>query len=227
VSVAIGLIAKSPVAGEVKTRLCPPLSPAEAATVAADLLLDTASNAAATGHAVVCVHHGEADPLRALLGPRIALLAQRGDGLGARLAAAQADLHGQGHDRVLLLGADCPTADPDLLRVALAALDDADVVFGPAADGGYTMIGTRAPTPHLFPGVAMGTAAVLEQTLALARAAGTKVALVGERHDLDVAADFAAALRAGQLDRAPRSRRHAERLRELDPYCREENFDLR
>jgi uncharacterized protein len=210
VRAAIGLVAKAPVAGQVKTRLCPPCTPEEAAEIATALLLDTAASAAATGHDVWCVHLGDPAGLGALL-PGVPLLAQRGADLGERLAGAQADLHGRGYDRVVLLG-DCPTVEPALLAAAVAALDGADVVLGPARDGGYTLIGTAVPRPEVLVDVEMSTPRVLADTLARAEAAALRVALVAERHDLDTVADLAAALAAGQLDHAPRTRAAAVAL---------------
>jgi uncharacterized protein len=203
VRAAIGLVAKAPVAGKVKTRLCPPCTPEEAAEIATALLLDTAASAAATGHDVWCVHLGD---------PAGQERAQRGADLGERLAGAQADLHGRGYDRVVLLGADCPTVEPALLAAAVAALDGADVVLGPARDVGYTLIGTAVPRPEVLVDVEMSTPRVLADTLARAEAAALRVALVAERHDLDTVADLAAALAAGQLDHAPRTRAAAVAL---------------
>jgi uncharacterized protein len=212
--VAIGLIAKAPLAGAVKTRLCPPLSLAGAAALAAGLLLDAHDAARRTGHDVWCVYAGPVGPLRRLLPCGTHLLAQDGDDLAARLAGAQRDLHGHDHayDRVLLVGADCPTVDTALLRTAIASLDDADLVLGPAADGGYTLIGSTRPIPAFFAGVRMGTAAALRDTLAAAAAADLRVAEVEQRHDLDTIGDLRAALDAGQLAGAPRTRRAAARL---------------
>lgn len=208
----IGVIAKAPLAGEVKTRLCPPLTHAEAAGVAG-ALLDTLGNARATGHTVCCVHAG---PASALL-PHTdgaPLLAQRGRGLAQRLAAAQEDLHAAGHQRVLLLGADCPTVDAAYLDGVLERLDSVDVVLGAAADGGYTLIASKRVEPALF-AVQMSTERVLDETRARAAAAGLTVACLPARHDLDEIDDFAAALAGGQLDHAPRTRAVVQRLAAL------------
>jgi uncharacterized protein len=201
---AIGLICKTPAAGAVKTRLCPPLAGEQAAMVAAAMLADTAANAAATGHDLWCVYAGDPDGLPALLPGGARLLAQRGDNLARRLAAAQTDLHGRGYERVLLLGGDCPTVEPAYLAEAVAALRDHDVVLGPAVDGGYTLIGTRRAEPALFD-VEMSTPHVLSETLSRAAAVGLRAWSLAPRRDLDTADDIAAALAEGQLDAAPRT----------------------
>lgn len=203
---AIGLVAKAPVPGQVKTRLCPPLTPAEAAAVAAALLADTVDSAVSTGAEVWCVATGDRRRFAGLLPPGLPLLHQVGDGLGARLANALAALCATGAERVLLVGADCPTVDGAYLDQALAALDDTDVVVGPAADGGYTLLGARAPHPELFAGVPMGTSGVLAATLDRARGAGLRARVLEVRHDIDTVADLAAAWHSGQLRAAPRTR---------------------
>ncbi len=200
---AIGVIAKAPVATQVKTRMCPPLTPDEAAALAAALLADTVATARDSGADVWAVTAGAATGFAGVLPPEVPRLPQRGDGLAARLAAAQADLFTRGFDRVLLLGGDCPTVPSRDLREALALLEDADAVLGPARDGGYTLVATARPLPELFAGVPMSTSSTLAATLAAARGAGLRTALLAPRHDLDTVADLVAALAAGELVSAP------------------------
>jgi rSAM/selenodomain-associated transferase 1 len=209
VKVAIGVVAKAPVAGAVKTRMCPPCTPTEAAAVAAALLGDTVTAAVSTGHPTWCVATGDQRVLRAALPSGVPLLPQVGEGLGQRLANALAALDG---DRVLLVGADCPTVDGAYLAAAVAALDEADVVLGPAVDGGYTLIGAHGPHPELFAGVPMSTPRVLAATVERARRARLSVRLLGVRHDIDTVEDLLAAGRAGQLAGAPRTRAALARL---------------
>lgn len=209
---AIGIMAKAPVAGEVKTRLCPPLTPDEARDAAADMLADVAATVGMVDATLWCVHTGDPALLRAHLPVGTALLAQRGERLGERLSAAQEDLHAHGYDRVLLVGGDCPTLDRRDLAAALALLDDHDVVIGPAVDGGYTAIGSRRPCPSLFD-VQMSTERVLTETVALARAGGLSVARIAVRADLDTAEDLVSALAAGWLHHAPRTAAVARRVR--------------
>lgn len=205
----IGVIAKTPAVGAVKTRMVPPLTASQAAALAADLLADTVSLARSTGAAVWCVHAGAAGPLRGLLGAGAGLHPQRGEGLAERLAAAQHDLFAAGHGRVLLLGADCPTVRPGDLALAFAVLDGVEVALQPATDGGYTLLAARRPTPELFAGVPMGTAQVLAATLARAATADRSVALLPARPDIDDVEGLLAALHGGDLDGAPRTRRAA------------------
>lgn len=205
---AIGLMAKAPINGQVKTRLCPPLQPHEAREAAISMLRDGAEAAGATDADLWCVHTGDPALLTPHLPTGTSLLLQRGAGLAERLANAQRELHDAGYDRVLLVAGDAPTVDTDYLDAGLAALRDHEVVLGPAADGGYTLIGSSRPTPSLF-AITMSTDAVLDDTIAQAVEARLRVHLLDERGDLDTLQDLAVALEAGWLSHAPRTLRLA------------------
>ncbi|PYM61267.1 MAG: DUF2064 domain-containing protein, partial [Candidatus Rokuibacteriota bacterium] len=117
---------------------------------------------------------------------------QRGRDLGERLAAAIGGELAAGPGPVLAIGADAPHVPAAALAEAAAALTrGADVVLGPAADGGYYLIGLRDPTPGLFTGIAWSTAGVLQATLARAAAAGLAVHLLPPSFDVDQVADLA------------------------------------
>jgi glycosyltransferase A (GT-A) superfamily protein (DUF2064 family) len=92
-------------------------------------------------------------PPLAGLPARVTAQPQRGGGLGARLAAAFADVGGP----VLLIGMDTPQVDPDLLDLALGAVDRGETVWGPATDGGWWALGLPRPCPGAFAGVPMST----------------------------------------------------------------------
>ncbi len=89
--------------------------------------------------------------------------------LGARLTAAFAKEFSHAPGPVLAIGGDCPGMDGMILAAAAQAMQTAEVVLGPAVDGGYYLIGLKAPHPSLFCGIAWSTAAVLAQTRALVR----------------------------------------------------------
>ena len=146
---ALIVIAKAPVAGRVKTRLCPPCTPAQAARLARAALADTlaACDAATAGRRVLALE-GEPD---GLLPGGWEVVAQRGDGLAERLAHAFADVGGP----ACLVGMDTPQVTADQLRAALAGLARADAVFGPAHDGGFWAIGLRKPDAAVFAEVPM------------------------------------------------------------------------
>lgn len=203
---AIAIVAKAPVPGRVKTRMQPDLSARCAADLAAAMLTDVTAAAQATDAAVWWSYAGDRAVLDALRPAGVRLLTQVGEGLGARLAHAHRTLHARGAARVLVVGADCPTIDAEVLRAAVAWLDDHDVVLGPASDGGYTLLGTRTCAPALFSTVPMSTAHTGADTLAVAGRLGLRTAVLDPRPDLDTVDDLRSALDGGWLDAAPRTR---------------------
>jgi hypothetical protein len=146
---AVAVMAKAPGFARVKSRLQPPLTGDEARALATAFLLDRLDGVAALAGAapVLAYTPPEAAPALAALVPRgVRLLAQRGDGLGARLAALFDDLLGA-HPAALVLDCDSPTVPMAWAAAGVAALAaaDADVVLGPGEDGGYWALGLRAP----------------------------------------------------------------------------------
>ena len=147
------VLAKAPVPGRVKTRLCPPCDPAQAARLAEAALVDTLRAVAATPcDRRVLVLDGPPGPW---LPARLEVLPQRGDGLDERLAHAFTDVGAGG----LLIGMDTPQVTPARLTASLDALaaPHVDAVLGPSVDGGWWGIGLRMPDPAVFLGVPMST----------------------------------------------------------------------
>lgn len=200
---AVIVLAKAPVPGRVKTRLCPPATPEQASEVAAAALLDTLDAVCGLpGVRVVVALTGELDgatrgaELRSALSG-LTVVDQRGDNLGARIAAAHADtaalLPGL---PTLQVGMDTPQADAALLTICLAALTTAggpDAVLGPATDGGWWVLGLREPRrAALLADVPTSQEDTGARTLAALRAGGLRVDLVPELTDVDTAADAGA-----------------------------------
>lgn len=150
---ALAVIAKAPRAGRSKTRLCPPCTPQQAADLARAALQDTlAALLDARCHRRILVLDGEpGDWLPRDAG--IEVVAQRGAGLGERLAAAFADVGGP----LFLVGMDTPQIAARDLEAGLAALLTHDAVLGPSPDGGYWGIGLRGPRDDVFAGVPMSS----------------------------------------------------------------------
>ena len=144
------VIAKEPVPGRVKTRLAPPCTPEQAASLALAALGDTLAAALASRRAGrrVLVLDGSPGPW---LPDGFDVIAQRGDGLAERLAAAFEDVGGP----AFLVGMDTPQVTPELLDAGLEAVELGDAAFGPALDGGYWAIGLRRPDPGVFEDVPM------------------------------------------------------------------------
>lgn len=216
---AIALLAKSARPGHVKTRLCPPLTPAEAARLHHAFVLDTIDGLRGVeGAQPVLVYTPAADrELCAAYG--IPLQAQADGDLGARMHAAFETLAGQGYHAVVAIGADLPTLPAAYVVEAFALLrrPEIDVVLGPTDDGGYYLIGLRAPSPTLFEHIAWSSAHVYAETLRRAAAARLRVAALPPWWDVDTPADLArlaAALRA-EPSSAPHTRAVLTDLRRL------------
>lgn len=180
------MLAKAPVPGRTKTRLCPPLTPGAAAVLALAALEDTLAAAAActaAGRRVVAL---DGEP-GAWLPRGFAVIEQRGDGLAERLAAAFDDVGGG----ALAIGMDTPQVTPALLDGALERLADprTDAVLGPAADGGYWAIGLRAPDARVFAGVPMSTPETRAAQRARLAALGLRCAELPPLRDVDTYAD--------------------------------------
>jgi rSAM/selenodomain-associated transferase 1 len=200
---AVALFGKAPVAGLVKTRLTPPLTPEEAATIARASLEDTLRRfPPRVPTAWTLFLDGDADAAieAGADAAGVRLLSQGAGDLGVRLAAAFARLRAEGAACVVAVGTDSPTLDPALIGGGLAALRDSDVVIGPAQDGGYYLIGAGpgVDVAALFRAIPWSTGAVARVTEERARALGLKVARLPEWYDLD----DAAALRRAAADPA-------------------------
>ena len=149
------------------------------------------------------------------------LLAQRGDDLGARERILFEDLFAAGFARVVIIGSDLPTLPAAHVAEALVRLRPATVTLGPAADGGYYLIGLMAPAPDLpvpdlFTGVRWGTAAAFDDTVRAAARAGVAVERIAAWYDVDDADGLARLRRdvgpAGEETRAPATARVLETL---------------
>jgi len=117
------------------------------------------------------------------------VIAQRGDGLGARMDRSIRQACAAGYERVLLRGSDNPTVSSLHLRTTLDLLDRHEVVLTPDRDGGYGLVGVRAPVDGLFDH-AMSSDDLLDDTVRGARAQGVDVALGPESFDLDSIEDL-------------------------------------
>lgn len=212
----LAVFARPPVEGEVKTRLSPALPPALARDLYAAMLND-AFAALAAAHCDERFVFWAGDPARApvALPPGTLERPQRGGDLGVRLAAAfDALLDAPGIEAVIA-GTDCPDLHAGYLDQAFAALAAADLVLGPAADGGYGLIGLRRRAPGLFEGIDWSTPAVFEQTLSRAAAAKLEIATLPALDDIDTPADLArwiGARVADRTDRAPHMRAALEKM---------------
>jgi len=188
--VQIVVLAKQPVAGRSKTRLCPPLSPEQAAQVARAALLDTLDVVLASGadRPVVVL---DGDP-NGLVPAGFAVLPQVDGTLDVRLAGAFDAVQSLRPIPVLLVGMDTPQVTTDLLGQACAALMEGDSVLGLAEDGGWWACGLRTADAEVFVGVPMSTDHTGADQLARMRRRGLAPTMLPVLRDIDDAADLVA-----------------------------------
>jgi rSAM/selenodomain-associated transferase 1 len=179
----LGMFAKQPVAGRVKTRLTPPLHPRQACTLYRIALQESVTRfVGGPVPLVVCGAGRRAWFTRAF--PALPLYMQgRGD-LGARLARCTAALFAGGGP-VAVVGSDSPDLPLDLIDAAFAALASADVAVVACRDGGYALLALRQPAPGLFADMPWSSAALLAATRRRAALLGLRFVTVGEWDDLD------------------------------------------
>ena len=194
--------AREPIAGAVKTRMIPHLNPQEACALHCELVLWAARTllAADLGPVELAVAGSAQHPLfqRCSALGVAGVSAQQGADLGERMYNALVSGLGR-FERVVLIGSDCPGIDRDYLVQAFAALERADIVLGPALDGGYVLIGARRVPPQMFSGISWGTASVFAETTDSLRRLGLDWAELTPLADIDRPEDLAiwAALGAG------------------------------
>jgi len=190
VSARIVVMAKAPVAGLAKTRLLPVLGPAGAAALARRLLVHAAGQAveAGIGPVELCVAPDTTHEVFALLRRRlgVTLHPQGGGDLGARMHRIFTRHAGP----LLLMGSDIPALEAALLRRAAELLESHDAVFVPAHDGGYALVGLRAPCAALFDDMTWSAPTVMAHTRDRLRAVGLRHAELAPVNDIDEPADL-------------------------------------
>ena len=182
---------KAPRPGVVKTRLAQTLG-ADAACTAYRQLVETLLTHLAPLPAVeLCFTPADASAdITPWLRADWSAVPQADGDLGERLHAAFTEHFLADAEQVVIIGSDCPTVAPTDIEDAWVALAGHDVVLGPALDGGYWLIGLRAPQPALFTAMPWSTDTVFGETMRRARASGLRVALLRELADVDTEADW-------------------------------------
>lgn len=219
------MLTRYPRPGRVKSRLADEFGPAEAARIHAEVARFCAREMAAlqaTREAAVDVWHegGSTAEMRTWLGPGLRPRRQPAGDFGSRLRAAFETAFGEGAERVVAVGSDCPALTADGVRRALAALNFADLVLGPACDGGYYLIGSARRSAarvlgSVFEGVDWGTDRVLARALEIAERGGLRTATLETLADIDRPEDVAAW-------QALRAECEAERISVIVPTLNEE-----
>ncbi len=177
--------AKAPLLGQVKTRMQPVLSEKQSFELHCQLVQRTHEtiHREALCPSQLWVNGADCDGFFQSLQPQPEIRIQQGADLGERMHRA-IEIGLQQFTSVLLIGSDCPAINSRYLRDALIALDSADVVLGPAEDGGYVLIAMKKAEPKIFGGVDWSTSRVLAQTRA------RLAALMLSHHELPVLNDI-------------------------------------
>ncbi len=174
-----------------KSRLAETVGPVRACEIYEVLLRTVAARLAGIESATVCFAPDDAEAdLRRYFPECWQYCPQQGTDLGSRLEHAINEAFQHGAAKVVVIGSDCPDVSAADISDARAALEKNDVVFGPAQDGGYWLIGMKKAQPALFRGIAWGTEKVLDQSQARAEEAGLEIALLRTLADIDTAADW-------------------------------------
>jgi hypothetical protein len=193
VATLLAIFAKHWEPGKVKTRLASTIGESHAATLHALFVAALIERLADVGHrrAVAYWPPEARGSFAGIVRDRFELLPQMSGNLGERMQAffvtglAWAE-------RVVLIGSDSPDIPRDILAQAFAALADTDVVLGPAADGGYYLLGLARRLPPIFDGIAWSSRDVWQQTTARLNAAGVRWHELPPWYDVDEPADLAA-----------------------------------
>jgi uncharacterized protein len=172
------IVAKAPLPGESKSRLCPPLLPSQAASLAAAFLRDTIALVARASVDVrlICRHEQERALLTSYAGETATVHVQEGSDVGAAMETAFRQGLANGYEAVGVIGTDTPDLPPSAIREAFDALArGADLSLGQSEDGGYYFLAAKAVYPALFRDMAWSTASVAQETLRRCHALGLEV----------------------------------------------------
>jgi rSAM/selenodomain-associated transferase 1 len=204
---ALGIFAKAPLPGRVKTRLAQEIGPAAAADLYRRLGRGIVAAAAGPGYRTIVwfTPSGDRDAVRAWLdGLGVAAFCPQGPGsLGTRLVHAFGRSFAAGDRAVVIIGTDAPGVNRHIVAAAFRALRAHDLVLGPSLDGGYYLIGLSSPQPGLFRAIPWSTPDVLRVTEARAWELGLNVRLLTRLRDVDTARDARALGLLGRKPRAP------------------------
>jgi rSAM/selenodomain-associated transferase 1 len=185
---------KAPIAGFVKTRLTPPLSPSEAASLAHCFLKDIVDSLKRVSPKIIVAFTPPEGRvvLERSLSKQLLWFAQKGNDLGERLNSAVAHARDLGFNPIIVLGADSPTIPASFIETGLNALvsRETDVVLGPTTDGGYYLIGLNRSQPELFQDIQWSSPSTFQQTARKANQLNVRLLTLPEWYDVDTPADL-------------------------------------
>jgi len=187
------IFAREPVAGQVKTRLIPALG-AEGSCHLYQQLLDHTLNTSiqsALADIQLCItpESNTAYFTQLPQAKHFQLSMQTGDDLGKRMFNAMASALNN-YKKVILIGTDCPFLSTDDLQQAITVLDNVDMVFSPAYDGGYVLVGAKKIKTEVFSAIDWGTDQVMQQSRNCLKNTDLSWYELAKQHDIDVPEDL-------------------------------------
>ena len=214
---ALIIFAKRPVSGQVKTRLIPHLTAAEAARLYECMLRDTISRTsrlAGIDRLIFFMEEQEAAGYFHRLFPGIPLFPQQGEDLGERMANAFRTAFDLGYREVAIIGSDSPDLPLPCMESAFARLvtGEAEAVFGPSDDGGYYLVALTKMHAELFGGIEWSRNDVLATSLGKAAEAGIRAELLPGWYDVDRIEDLQRLELRDRTNGAPLTREFIETL---------------
>ena len=187
---AVVLFAKAPIEGRCKSRLIPDLGVKEATKIYKKVLEKTIANLFKLKDKRIFIFYAPRGQRGYFERYTKGLFLQRGRGLGQRMFNAFCRVFSMGFSTVVLIGSDIPGLDEEVIEDAFEKLEASDVVFGPATDGGYYLVGLKRPYRELFSSVKWSSPETLRQSIEIAKGLGLRVSLIRELTDLDRVDDY-------------------------------------
>lgn len=224
---ALIVLARYPEPGRTKTRLARVIGNEQAAMLYKAFLVDLAQRFARPEFNLHWAYTPAERNFEALMAEAVpeqraamSLFPQNGDDFGARLLHAFQHVHAGSFERIILIGSDSPQVSTQAIKDAYQALDAADIVLGPADDGGYYLIGMHKPH-DVFSGITMSTPLVLQQTIEKAQRQGLHVRLIEQLFDIDEVADLRRlqAVLENEPELAPVTAAQIARMKEYDYHA--------
>lgn len=190
----LAVFARTPVVGQVKTRLSPPLTAEQALQLHRALVEDTLDHLARIERPgierLVLFSEPLSEEHTLHVPPGWSTTVQASGGLGERLASLFYTGFRRGVTRLVVLGSDSPTVPPEVIHEAFDDLEHRQAVIGPAEDGGYYLLGCSQWIPELFQSIDWGTPLVLEQTLSVLEGKKVPYATLIRWYDIDRSEDL-------------------------------------
>lgn len=193
---------KAPVKGDVKTRIASGLGQEFALDLYKNFVLDILQTLERLPYPFrICFYPPDSrHATECWIGSRYRYYRQEGFDLGEKMEKAFLQAFSEGLHRAVLIGSDVPDLKGELIDQAFGSLETNDIVLGPAADGGYYLIGFNAGSflPAAFRGISWSSGSVLRETLSVLRQASRRIHLLPQWHDVDVPADLDALVRRNE-----------------------------